>query len=154
MHVCVYNLCRVWLCTPVDCIPPGYSGISSVRGISQAWLLEWVCHALLQGVFPTQGLNPCLLCLLRSRWILICRWISVDRLYIKTSSLRCSVIFEWKGPCGHGAHTPGHAHTSGSSSQQHPMGGEAVPLQVEAWPVSEHEQYVFTEDKWQCALCE
>ena len=41
MHVCVYNLCRVWLCTPVDCIPPGYSGISSVRGISQAWLLEW-----------------------------------------------------------------------------------------------------------------
>ena len=23
-----------------------------------------VCHALLQGIFPTQGLNPCLLCLL------------------------------------------------------------------------------------------
>ena len=22
------------------------------------------CHALLQGIFPTQGLNPCLLCLL------------------------------------------------------------------------------------------
>ena len=25
------------------------------------------CHALLQGIFPTQGSNPCLLCLLRCR---------------------------------------------------------------------------------------
>ena len=32
-------------------------------------------------------------------------------------------MFEWKGPCSHGAHAPGHAHTSGSSSQQRPMGG-------------------------------
>ena len=28
------------------------------------------CHALLQGIFPTQGLNPHLLCLLHCRWIL------------------------------------------------------------------------------------
>ena len=28
------------------------------------------CHSLLQGIFPTQGSNPHLLCLLRSRWIL------------------------------------------------------------------------------------
>ena len=28
------------------------------------------CHALLQGIFLTQGLNPCLLCLLHCRWIL------------------------------------------------------------------------------------
>ena len=26
-----------------------------------------ICDALLQGIFPTQGLNPCLLC---GRWIL------------------------------------------------------------------------------------
>ena len=26
------------------------------------------CHFLLQGIFPTQGLNPCLL------WLLYCRW--------------------------------------------------------------------------------
>ena len=40
--------------------PPG----SSVRGILQARILEWVAM-LLQGVFPTQESNPCLLCLLR-----------------------------------------------------------------------------------------
>ena len=33
---------------------------SSVDGILQARILEWV--ALLQGIFPTQGLNPRLLC--------------------------------------------------------------------------------------------
>ena len=36
---------------------------SSVHGILQARILEWVASALLQGTFPTQGLNPCL-CLL------------------------------------------------------------------------------------------
>ena len=28
------------------------------------------CHALLQGIFPIQGLNPCLQCLLNCKWIL------------------------------------------------------------------------------------
>ena len=38
---------------------------SSVHGILQARMLDGVgCHALLQGIFPTQGSNPCLLCLL------------------------------------------------------------------------------------------
>ena len=36
--------------------PPG----SSVHGIRQARILEG-CHSLLQGIFPTQGLNPGLL---------------------------------------------------------------------------------------------
>ena len=40
------------LCDPIDCSPPG----SSVHGILQARILEWV--ALLQGIFPTQGSNP------------------------------------------------------------------------------------------------
>ena len=44
-------------CNPMDCSPPG----SSVRGIFQARILEWVCQFLLQGIFPTQGLNLCLL---------------------------------------------------------------------------------------------
>ena len=34
---------------------------SSVRGILQARILEWVAMSLLQGIFPTQGLNPGLL---------------------------------------------------------------------------------------------
>ena len=44
------------LCDPVGCRQPG----SSVHGILQARTLEWVCHALLQGIFLTQGLNSCL----------------------------------------------------------------------------------------------
>ena len=39
---------------PVDCTPPG----SSIHGILQARILEWGGHVLLQGIFPTQGLNP------------------------------------------------------------------------------------------------
>ena len=41
------------LCNPMDCSLPG----SSVHGILQARILEWVgCHALLQGIFLTHGL--------------------------------------------------------------------------------------------------
>ena len=40
--------------------PPG----SSIHGILQARILGVGFHDLLQGIFPTQGSNPCLLCLL------------------------------------------------------------------------------------------
>ena len=40
------------LCNPMDCSLPG----SSVHGISQARILEWVV-ILSQGIFPTQGSN-------------------------------------------------------------------------------------------------
>ena len=50
---------RVPLCDPMDCSLPG----SSVHGILQA-RTGMGCHALLQGIFTTQGLNPHLLCLL------------------------------------------------------------------------------------------
>ena len=49
---------------PLDCSPPG----SSVHGVFQAKILEWVF--LLQGIFPTQRLNLYLLHSLRCRWIL------------------------------------------------------------------------------------
>ena len=48
------------LCDPVDCGPPG----SSVHRDSPGKHTGLGCHALLQGIFPTQGLNPCLLVLL------------------------------------------------------------------------------------------
>ena len=38
----------------MDYSPPG----SSVHGISQVRTLEWVAIILLQGIFPTQELNP------------------------------------------------------------------------------------------------
>ena len=42
------------LCRPMDYSPPGFS----VHRIPPAKELE--CHFFLQGIFPTQGLNPCL----------------------------------------------------------------------------------------------
>jgi len=36
------------------CSPPG----SSVHGILQAKILEWVAIAFPRGIFPTQGCNP------------------------------------------------------------------------------------------------
>ena len=42
------------LCNPIDSSPPG----SSVRGDSPGKNTGVGCHALLQGIFPTQGWNP------------------------------------------------------------------------------------------------
>ena len=50
VKVSVAQLCPA-LWKPVGCSPP----VSSVHGISLARTLEWVCHALLQGILPTQG---------------------------------------------------------------------------------------------------
>ena len=38
---------------PMNCSQPG----SSAHEILQARMLEWGCHFLLQGIFPSQGLN-------------------------------------------------------------------------------------------------
>ena len=50
------QLCLI-LCKPMDCSPPG----SSVHGDSSGKNTGVGCHALLQGIFPTQRLNPGLL---------------------------------------------------------------------------------------------
>ena len=42
------------LCNPKDCSPPG----STVQGNSPGKNTGMGCHALLQGNFPSQGLNP------------------------------------------------------------------------------------------------
>ena len=42
---------------PMDCSPSG----SSVHGMLQALNAGVGCHALLQGIFPTQGSNLCLI---------------------------------------------------------------------------------------------
>ena len=51
----VAQLCPT-LCNPVDCSPPG----SSVHGDSPGKNTGVGCHALLQGIFPTQGSKPVL----------------------------------------------------------------------------------------------
>ena len=48
---------RTTLWNPMDCSLPGFP----VHGIFQARVTGVGCHCLLQGIFPTQGSNPCLL---------------------------------------------------------------------------------------------
>ena len=65
-----YVLCFVTrsystLCDPKDCSPPGFS----VHGDSPGKNTGVGCHALLQGIFPTQGSIPALL---HCRQILYC----------------------------------------------------------------------------------
>ena len=59
----LFSCCHVQLfCNPMDCRP----SVSSVHGILQAKILELnkkSGHFLLQGIFPTQESNLCLLCL-------------------------------------------------------------------------------------------
>ena len=54
------------LCNPVDCSLPA----SSVHRILQARILEWVTISFFREVFPTQGSNLHLLCLMHCRRII------------------------------------------------------------------------------------
>ena len=65
MHACVVANSCLTHCYPLDCTLT----VSSVHGIFQVRILEWVAIFLFQGIFPTQGLNPSLLCLLHCRWL-------------------------------------------------------------------------------------
>ena len=60
-HVCANSLqsCPT-LCNPMDCSLPG----SPLSMDSPGKNTEVACHALLQGIFPNQRLNPHTLCLL------------------------------------------------------------------------------------------
>ena len=63
--VCLVAQSCLTLCDPRDCSPPG----SSVHRDSPGKNTRVGCHALLQGIFPTQGLNPGLP---HWGWILYC----------------------------------------------------------------------------------
>ena len=52
--LCLVAQSYLTLCDPVDITPPG----SSVHGGSPGMNTGVGCHALLQGIFPTQGSNP------------------------------------------------------------------------------------------------
>ena len=78
------------LCDPMDCSPPGPSvyrdSLGKNTGVG--------CHALLQGIFPTQGSNAgLLLC----RWILYClshQGSPVGRLNIIKVSVLLNIILQ------------------------------------------------------------
>ena len=59
MYAKLLQLCPT-VCDPMDGSPPG----SFVHGNSPSKNTGAGCHALLQGIFSTQGSNPHLLCLL------------------------------------------------------------------------------------------
>ena len=63
------------LCNPIDCGPPG----SSVHGISQARILEWVAMPSSRGSSTPKDPFPHLLGLLHCRWILY-RWVTRETL--------------------------------------------------------------------------
>ena len=52
--VCLVTQSCLTVCNPMDCSPPGFS----VHGDSPGKNAGVGCHALLQGIFPTQGSNP------------------------------------------------------------------------------------------------
>ena len=61
--VCFVIQSRLTLCDPMDCSPPG-SSLCPWDSLGKNTSVD--CHALLQGILPTQGSNP---------GLLSCRWI-------------------------------------------------------------------------------
>ena len=53
LHCCLVAKLCLTLCDPMGCSLPG----SSIHGISQARILEWVVIFLLHGIFSSQGAN-------------------------------------------------------------------------------------------------
>ena len=53
-HVCAQSVSHVWLCDPIDCTPPG----SSVHGIFQARILQWIAIFFSRGCHPDSGIEP------------------------------------------------------------------------------------------------
>ena len=63
-RVGIHCVSHVQLCSPMACSLPG----SSVQGILQSRILEWVAIPFSRGIFPTQGSNP---------GLLLCRFVIV-----------------------------------------------------------------------------
>ena len=92
-HVCANSLqsCPT-LCNPMDCSLPG----SPLSMDSPGKNTEVACHALLQGIFPTHGVNPGLL---HCRLILYCLSHEASKLgtYFKCRVVTRKSRFLWYG---------------------------------------------------------
>ena len=97
--MCLVAQSCLTLCNPKDCHLPG----SSVHGDSSGSNTGVNSHALLQGIFPTQGSNP---------HLLHCRWILYHLSHQRTpvshiEAIRLQMITEmeprmiYKGPLDH-----------------------------------------------------
>ena len=79
-RACVLSRSVMSLCDPMDCCPT----CSSVHGISEASILEWVAISSSKGFFRP-GLNPNLLCLLHCWQIL---YLLSQKPFLNTPKLR------------------------------------------------------------------
>ena len=76
------------LCNPMECSPPG----SSVHGILQARILEWVAMPSSRGSSQTQGLNSRLL----QRRRILYNWATREaHIYIKSSTWILCILYVW-----------------------------------------------------------
>ena len=91
--LCLVTQSGLILCDAMDCSRPG----SSVPGDSPGKNAGVGCHALLQGIFPTQGSNPSLR---HCRWILSClshQGSPHEKQRLGNSKERCRNTISWKG---------------------------------------------------------
>ena len=84
----------------MDCSQPG----SSLHGILQARIPEWVTHYLFQGIFLTWEVNPCLLCFLHCRQILYCLSHHMNMTSVQFSSVQFSYSVMSDSLWPHGLH--------------------------------------------------
>ena len=123
--VCLVAQASLTFCNPIDCGPPGFS----VHGILLARKLELDCHALLQGIFPTQGLLHWRQSLyqLSSQGVSWCSDHTSSLLKpLLRSHLTVYVLFL------HGGRPPPHSVTSLSSFLVHSTGLLALPRASQA----------------------
>ena len=76
------------LCDPMDCSPPG----SSVHRDSPGKNTGMGCHTLLQGIFPTEGLNQGLLHYRRILYHLSCQGSPLDTMYVLNFKIFMSLL--------------------------------------------------------------
>ena len=105
---------RILLTTTRHC-PPIHLPSTLPTNFTQLKYTGMGCHFLLQGIFPTPGLNQCLLCLLHSKWILY------------------SLGHQGSPSTLHKSPTSGEADTTAFLSQRNPI------LQAIAWCTNESE---------------
>ena len=93
MKVLVTESCPT-LCDPMDFRPPG----SFVHGVSPGKSTGVGCRVLLQGIFPTQGLNPGLLLnpvLILFSWYLTPGWCPFFTWFLKLNHSLLVLHFHW-----------------------------------------------------------
>ena len=83
VHACLVTQLYPTLCDLMDCSPLG----SSVHGDSPGKNTGVGYHALLQGIFPSQGLNP---------GLPHCRWILYQLSYLGLSLFKSSLKRGWR----------------------------------------------------------